>query len=255
MIRPLSIAIFVFLSSLIVVGQIVPASEPRKRIELPTERELMRVELSAEDKRLIEPIASDKLKYAGFLRLSDAKIIKILDASCPVASQVSLNNGCTSGIPGFGAHYSFRERRYFYPQLADVRLEQGKLLPAGFLLQTIFVPLGDVKIEELSLSSDGLQHLSQFVPAMTPKVAETQAKQFQKGLAAGSHIFYGAVKVVENNVYGLRVIAYDSKVKTMSVDPRKDVVLVFKVIRLENNGDATIVWRQLERKNAPKLKS
>ncbi|HMT07019.1 MAG TPA: hypothetical protein PKA82_03365 [Pyrinomonadaceae bacterium] len=209
---------------------------------------------SKEAKKLIEPDRSIKMQYSAFLAKRDSGIVKLLELSCEGNAEIELPGVCKVGIPGSGSHYSFRNRHYVSSRLADVRLQKGKLHTNGLLIQGLFVSLGDVPVEGLALTTNGIDHLHSFLPDVSSPLAESQRLQLEKGLKLGDYTYYRNIELKKNHSYGLRLIAYASSRKTLSSDHRVDLIAVFRVVAIEPDGSVTLVWRQLEERDAPMLK-
>lgn len=228
--------------------------DEEKPVEPKTEREIFRGTLSKNAKKLIEPDPSIRKQYAAFLKKPDTGIVKLLDVICSGIGVVEFPKACDAGIPGNGGHYSLREREYFYPGLSDAILKDGRLYTSGFLVQGLIVSLGEVPIEELSLTSKGIHHLSAFVPAESSQQAHTQRLQLESGLRMGEHVYYRSVQLKKDHSYAIRLIAYRSRAKTLSVDSRVDMIAVLKVVAIDPDGSVTFVWRQLQKRDAPNLR-
>ncbi len=79
------------------------------------------------------------------------------------------------------------------------------------------------------------------------------------------------VKAEENMTYALRVIAYQAdknfsdavykdflnpemqRLGSILVDKRADLIVGFRVVRKDSDGGLTILWKELNRKQSPKL--
>ncbi len=209
--------------------------------------------LSKKDLQLIAPHETDKSQYADFLRLPDTEITKILNVSCFGVGDIELSAGCKSGIPGYGKFYSFNHKRHLPSKLSNIQLVKDWFAATGFLTQGLIVSLGEIDIRDVSLHSQGVRFLSAFVPAETSTGAEKQAEKIKIGIEAENYIYKQAEKIKENNVYAMRSISYRSKIKTASFDKRTDIIVVFKVIRIEKDGSVVLIWRKLQSKDAPKI--
>jgi hypothetical protein len=69
--------------------------------------------------------------------------------------------------------------------------------------------------------------------------------------------------VVENATYALRVIAYKGNIlrtyrgfvfDMLAGDKRIDLTLAFRVVRKDDDGGVTIIWRELARRESPRIK-
>lgn len=266
----LFINIFIVINAILIYGQTVERSEQIRREIRQQERvnqdfkilrdtkvgsiELPIYKLSKADKLLIAPDAALKSAYAEFLRLPDTEITKILNVSCFEIGDVKLSNGCKSGIPGYGSFYSFNHKRHLSWESSNIHLDKDQFVTTGFSTLGIIVSLGEVEIEKLSLQSDGVKFLADFVPAEIKSEAEKQVEKIKNGIKAGSYVYKQAEKVKESTVYAMRSVAYRSKVRAASFNARKDIIVTFKVIRREENGNVVLIWRQLQTKDASELR-
>ncbi len=54
--------------------------------------------------------------------------------------------------------------------------------------------------------------------------------------------------------YPEKTSAGELRFHTLSLDKRADVIIVFRIVRKAEDGTLTIVWKELDRKEAPKIK-
>lgn len=216
-----------------------------------------RLKLSKEDREIITPSDTDKNKYRQILDLPKTRMIKLLDSQCfrivENDKPVELSKECKTAIPGFGAFYSFRAEQHSYRAYSDIQFFKDWFISSGLLTQGIIVSLGETDFEKVSLSSNGVKFLTEFIPAETAVEADKQKSTIENGIEKGKFYYNRAVEVKENGVYAMRSVAYRSKIK-MGDDKRKDVIIVFKVIRKSPDGNITLIWRELQNKEAPEIK-
>ena len=123
------------------------------------------------------------------------------------------------------------------------------------------ISLGNVLPESLSLSDGRIRTLASYNPQ--PKildVEEDSGKISVDNLEGYQH--RNNLPAIENTTYVLRVIAYRGSFrhlfqgKTYDLlldDTRKDIIVVFRVIGKNTDGSVTILWKELDRKDSPKL--
>lgn len=219
--------------------------------------------LSKEQKIRLAPAKSDSDRYANFLRQSKTGLIKLFpDLGCEEnANVVRADETCLQWIPN-SAFYSFREKEHTSDFLADLRLEKGVLVSDGFLSQSILVNLGAVDLETVTGSSGGMKFLNEFEPASESKIALEQVKQIIKGVKAENYIYKKSLPAVENATYALRVIAYRANLwrsyrgqlfNVLAGDKRIDQTIAFRVTGKNDDGSLTLLWKELSRKEAPKV--
>lgn len=216
-----------------------------------------------QDKKL-RPNAEDLAKYADFLKKPKTGIFRLMnDVECDSNVYViRVDDGCQNSIPG-SSFYSFREREYTSAYLSDIRFKDGLLISDGLLSQNILVRLGNVPLESLSTSSEGMKFLVNFVPEIVNTAATKQYIEIVKGVRADRYEYRKVLPAAENMTYAMRVIAYRGSFyrsfrgwifDLISGDDRFDLVVGFRVIRKEEDGNVTILWKELERKKSPKLR-
>lgn len=216
-----------------------------------------------QDKKL-RPSAEDLAKYADFLKQSRTGIFRLMnDVGCDSNVYViRVDDGCKNAIPG-GSFYSFREREYTTAYLADIRFRDGLLISDGLLSQNILVRLGNVPLENLSTESQGMKFLIDFVPETLNTAATRQYIEIVKGVRADRYEYRKVLPASENMTYAMRIVAYRGSFyrsfrgwifDLISGDHRVDLIVGFRVVRKDEDGSVTILWKELERKKSPKLK-
>jgi hypothetical protein len=217
--------------------------------------------------KLLAPTQDYLNKYSAFLQQPDTGIIKLnADSSCVESRNViSVKENCLQySMPGAGTAYSFRVESHRLPYLADLTLSKDVLKNDGVLQHGIMVSLGNVPIEDVTLQTNGLKYLVNFEPLLDSE----SLKSFDSRLIAGiknDGFVYGLGFFAKNQTtYALRSIAYKGKViraykgvnyNELDYDKRKDIIVAFRIVDREANGNLTILWKILARKDSPTLKS
>lgn len=160
--------------------------------------------------------------------------------------------------------YSFRKNTYRLWRLADLVYREGIFFAGGRYTQGIIGALGDVELDKVSLNSKGVKQLSEFVPIDEYKEIEQQYKKIEHGVVVNGIPFSNKLKIKENATYILRSIAYQGKSYTtvaarityneFDFDKRFDVLVAFRVLKKDKDQSVIILWKELERKESPKLK-
>ncbi len=219
--------------------------------------------ISKQQKIRLAPAQSDLSRYAEFLQKPRTGLIKLFsDVGCEENTNVvRADDVCLQWIPNSG-FYSFREKAYKSDFLADIRLKNGMLVSDGFLAQSILVNLGDVDLETVSSSSNGLKFLNEFQPAAESKAALTQVEQMIKGIRADNFIYRKSLPAIVNATYALRVTAYRGNFlksyrgqlfNILAGDKRIDATIAFRILGKNDDGSLTLLWKELSRKDAPKV--
>jgi hypothetical protein len=219
--------------------------------------------LSKEQAARLQPEPEDAAKFETFLKTPKTGLIKLFPAlDCGSKYVVSADEACQNLIPR-SSFYSFREAKYSIRELSDIRLKNNTFMSDGLLSSGIIVWLGDIPIQTISTTSDGMKFLSDFTPATQIGEAFNISNKLEKGIKDSDYNYAWSAPVKENTTYGIRVIAYRGKLMTLNGpfyydalggDERADIIAVFRVVRKNNDGSLTLLWKELQRKTAPEIK-
>ncbi|HVE58322.1 MAG TPA: hypothetical protein VNB22_15935 [Pyrinomonadaceae bacterium] len=219
-----------------------------------------------EELKVIAPDAEVEKLFADFLRQKNTGLIKLIpEKNCgETANVVNAAPECAKyTMPGGGASFSFRTENYRIRHLGDLNYTGKSFRAFGTLAHGIFVNLGDVPLEKIDLKSAGIDFLAKFEPAADFKEAGEIAVKLDAGIKNEAFTYKNLLPVAENTTYALRSIAYQGTVtrsiqtityNELDLDKRKDVIVVFRVVKRGADGSVTILWKELSNKNAPKLK-
>lgn len=224
----------------------------------------LRTKPNREQRKRMQPDPADLELYDAFLQTPRTGIVRLLpDLGCHENVFVlKADDTCRNSIPE-SSFYSFREREHTLEVLSDIRLKGGFLISDGILSQGMMVNLGDVELETVTLESDGLGFISGFTPDPSALRAKDQYAQISSGIRAGRHEYRKTLPAVPNSTYALRVVAYRGNVirsfrgyryDLLEGDKRIDVTVVFRVVRKDADGSITLVWKELERRDSPRMR-
>jgi hypothetical protein len=218
------------------------------------------------ESKAIEPRRDLFDQYAGFLRQPDTGLTKLIDdKGCAENTKIVVaTDACLQyTMPGAGSSFSFRAETYRIPRLADLTFTDKSFQASGVLLHGIFVNIGNVPLEEVSLQTRGLQYLVDFQPEPDYEKGKEIDLQLMQGIRNDGFLYRRGLFSVENTTFALRSIAYDGKylraVKNLTYDEfnfdkRKDVIVVFRIVEKDESGNVTILWKVLQEKDSPKVK-
>ena len=224
---------------------------------------LLRTRQTKEQKKRLQPAAQDLERYAAFLEQPRTGIFRLMpDLGCAEnINVIRADEVCLNFIPE-SSSYSFREKEYTIDLLSDIRLRSGYLISDGLLAQGFLVNLGEVDLDRVLPQSAGVDYLSKFAPHAQGAEAQKQFVQTMRGIKVGGYEYRKALPLVENATYALRVVAYKGSVfrsfrgyrfDVLFGDKRIDLTIAFRVIRKEADGAATLLWKEIERREAPRL--
>jgi hypothetical protein len=223
-------------------------------------------ETTDEEMKVLAPNSEDSSKYAEFLRKKKTGLIKLIsDKGCASNNKV-INSSpeCAKyAMPGAASAYSFRFGDYRILDLSDLNFRKNRFESLGVLTHGFLVNLGDVPLEQVTLNTKGVKYLAKLKPANDFNKAAEIAKKLTQGIKDEGFTYASIIPAEENATYVLRAIAYRGEaLKTvdgiiyneMDVDKREDIIIAFRVVRLNSNEDVTILFQELDSNKSPKLK-
>lgn len=221
---------------------------------------------TSDELKLIAPNPGDLQKYAAFLKQSNTGLIKLInDAGCSENSKIIVATAeCLKfKFPGAGSSYSFRTESYRLPRLADLTFTDNSFQATGIHLHGIFVNIGDIPLEQVSLNTPSVKNLLKFEPSTEFRNAAKIDKVLSSGVVIDGFIYRRALYAKENTTFVLRSIAYRGKsyravkgitYNELNFDKRRDVIVIFRIIRTHRDRSISILWKKLSDEKAAKLK-
>ena len=205
-------------------------------------------------------------KYDKFLQQSDTGIFKIsADSTCAGNSQVVVaSESCLSNnIPGAGTAYSFRVKSHRMLHLSDLVLDKNVIRTGSLLQQGLMVNLGNIELNEVSTQTVGLKYLFDFKPLTNKEELKSFDEKLSKGIKSDGFTYGYGLYVEDQTTFALRSIAYRGKFQRsisgvkyneMDYDKRNDIIVVFRIVKKDANGDLTIIWKEISQKDSPIIK-
>lgn len=214
-------------------------------------------------KKKLQPASADLAKYANFLSQPKTGIFRLFpDLGCEENPNiVKADKKCLEKIPE-SSFYSFREKEHTAEYLSDIRLKNNHFITDGILTNGFLVNLGDVELEKVSLSTDALTFMKNYSAQAESAEAQKQFVQMSRGIRSGKFLYRKVFPVTENTVYALRVIAFRGSLyrtfrgyryNLLQGDKRIDMTVAFRVVGKNEDGSVTLLWKELDRRDAPKF--
>lgn len=242
---------------------------PRNRTE--TSQALI-PKITDEGKKMVSIKPEVKNRYKEFLNMPNTGVVKLFPNRCNKDKYTTNDNvvlageGCfDSIIPGGGNSFSFRTKLHTLNNLSDLELGNEKFKISGQLIQGILVSLGDVLIESIGYEHEAMRFITQFSPGGDKTSAVKQSRDLETGYQNGEFNYARAQPVKNNTTYLLRSSAYRIEPvdaltvfgyysgKLFNADKRKDVIVAFRVVAIENDGSVIVLWKELSRKDSISL--
>lgn len=205
-------------------------------------------------------------KYSALLRSEDSGIFRLMpDIGCVNNEKViTVKDQCLKyAFPGSGNSYSFRAERYRLRHLADLTFDRGKLRVTGIFMHGFITELGDIPIDMVELVTPGMAFLTSFEPSEGPDDLVRKDDSFVRGVIYDRFKYAKAVVPHLNSTYALRAVAYRGRIiravggimyNELDFDKRRDVIIVFKIVEMDDAKGVTIVWKKLADREAPRIR-
>jgi hypothetical protein len=199
----------------------------------------------------------DLNRFQGFLRTKNSGIFRLYrDHNCAIVNANKVDDNCVNLVP-MSSYYSFRKNDYVAKPFQDIGYMGDFLISAGFCSQGILVSLGDVPIDKIGLADRGLKFLVDFKPETDAVAATKVSGELNGDVGSDGFIYSRSVAAKTDTTYALRVIAYKAadspRSQILGADKREDIIVAFRIIKKDDNGALTIVWKRLRIVDAPKM--
>lgn len=218
---------------------------------------------NSRQKKKLQPDSADLSRYANFLSQPKTGIFRLFpDLGCEEnPNVVKADKKCLEAIPE-SSFYSFREKEHTAEYLSDIRLKNNYFVTDGILTNGFLVTLGDVELDKISLSTEALTFMQNYSARAESAEAQKQIIQMSRGIKSGKFLYRKSFPVAENTAYALRVIAFRGGIyrtfrgyryNLLQGDKRIDMTVAFRVVRKNEDGSVTLLWKELDRRDAPKF--
>lgn len=218
--------------------------------------------------RRVDP--ADVEKYASLLRQKDTGIFKLFpNLGCMSKTVVKVSAECEKFVP-LSSSFTFRTNNYSDEVYHDIFYKNERIVSDSFFSQGIFVAVGDEPIEAIDVSHPALKYLTSFQPDAEPGSAKDHAKLFRAGVESDGFRYEDSFEPRENTTYAMRMVAYrlannldpmsdettmtEMMFHSLQFDKRVDLVVLFRILRRDENSGITLVWKQVSRADAGKIK-
>jgi hypothetical protein len=221
------------------------------RTVLPTSRLrwVNEFEPDSSEKKLLMVDPSDETTFAQILAQPGTGIIRLLPfySNRGVVSVAEPEAYRRPGFTYFAATYSFSKRKHgsclngWHVSLglgwAELRLKDG-ILGAAITEDSmgLMVRLGDVPLESVTIQTAGVAELNNLTPPADHIAAKTIFENSLRGVKVGEFTYGSRIPANLNATYALR----------STMRGRADVLVAFRVVRKDSDGNITLLWKKLK---------
>lgn len=193
-------------------------------------------------KGLLAPTEQDRLGHERFLALPDTGLLRLLPRE--VYDSRRYKPPRRVDIRGGGAYFSFFYRSHEYGYGSDLELGDGKF-HVGFAGADfgMLISLGDVALEQIEQTHPAYRFMVSYKPPSEEKQARLEFSKFRKGTTVDGMTYQRTLPVQVATTYLLRSIVYR----------RSDVLVAFRVARIDQDGSVIMAWRKLRSFRVPTL--
>lgn len=218
-------------------------AQTQSREEARTEINAKRAELAELEKSFLSPSEEDQVQYASFLQAPNTGLIRLLPRQ-KFDSDVYKENAKSIALRGGGAFYSFSRLTHEYGGGSDLALDQG-LFWVGFAGADygFLTNLGDVPLESVNPETPAVAIFAAYKAAREEPLAKTEFRRFAAGAQLEGMPIKSRAPVRLNSTYLLRSINYLGS----------DVLVAFRVVRVDSDGSTIILWKLLQKYGTLKL--
>jgi len=230
------------LLSLLLLSSFSVLAQTQSREDLLKQIEAKRAELNALEKDFLSPAAEDREAYASFLRTPDTGLIRILPRETYDDNVNKDRNRIVTR--GGGAYYSFTRLTHEYGYGSDIELSQDNLT-TGFagLDYGMLTSLGDVPLESINLETPAVATFAAYNPPTEEPKIRLEQRRFMMGTDVQGIKANRTVPLKLNSTYVLRSFNYRES----------DVLVAFRVVRIDSDRSAIILWKLLKKNSAPQV--
>lgn len=226
----------VILTTIVLADAVVAANGP-SREALWKDVSEQSAKLRDVEEKLLAPDPGDAEAFAGFLAQRDTGLVRLLPRE---RGEKAL------ALRGGGAYYSFSRRTHEYGYGSDIELSNGALSSgfAGADFGFFEENAGELPLEAMTSEHPAASNLAAFeIPATLFGAREVQSGS-RSGAAPGRGRMLRQVGVAVGRTYVLRSVNYRSF----------DVLVAFRIVREDDDGSITLLWKILKRFPTPALK-
>lgn len=191
---------------------------------------------------LLAPTVQDRFEHERLLALPTTGLLRLLPRE--VYDWRTYKTPAQIDLRGGGAYFSFFYRSHEYGYGSDLELDH-KQFTVGFAGADygMLTSIGDVAVDEVGKNNPTYSFMASYKPPSEEKEARLEFQRFQSGVTVDGTTYKRTVPVEADTTYLLRSIVYRTS----------DVLVAFRVSRIDPDGSVIIAWRLLRSFNAPNL--
>jgi hypothetical protein len=161
------------------------------------------------------------------------------------------NLKCVNALPiyGNGAHYSFSKKSHGKFNAAEIALRDNSFR-VGFLgnFSGLIVDLGEVDINSVNENREEAVVLQSIVPVKAFSKFPSQKRVLDKGISVNGKHYQTDAPAEINHTYIVRLVRYYTVFYFMSEHYYDEILIAFRVVEKDSDGNATLLWKKITQK-------
>ena len=228
-------------------------------------RDMLPYELTRAAEKLVDVTREEREKFAEERKTGGMKMLKLFSAPRCASERLVVDVGsseCAAAIDYIRASfYSFRTGLYG-ESLMDIRILENRMLAGnGGFVHGFIVDIGKADVARLNSKHELVKALAEHPIAKTLDEETDQRRDLASGFSVGGVTASSSVRLVEGNVYLIRIVSYGSK-RDDRANPFegvsravffRDQVFIVKFGGMNKDNVAMLLWKKVSDKPAPKL--
>jgi hypothetical protein len=227
--------------AVLLLSSLTSLAQAQSREDVLKEIKAKRAELVALEKSYLAPAEEDQVQYAAFVRSPNSGLVRLLPRE-KFDTEAYTDNDRAIITRGGGAYYSFTKLRHEYGYATDIELQQNQFTVGfagfdyGFLTN-----LGDVPLENISADTPAFALFADYKPPREEPQVRSEQMRFAQGSELEGVQAKRTLPVKLNSTYLMRSMTFREA----------DVLVAFKVVRIDSDGSVTLLWKLLKKFEAP----
>lgn len=227
--------------STLLLASLTVFAQSQSRDDILKQIEAKRAELSQLEKTYLAPADEDRARYATFLKQSGTGLIRLLPRE-KFDAEVYKDHPKSIVMRGGGAYYSFTRLTHEYGYGSDIGLDGGDF-SVGFAGADygLLTNLGDVPIESVGMDTHAVAIFAAYKPPKDEPLVRREQQRLWPSVELDGLQVSRRVGVQSDSTYLLRSINFR----------QSDVLVVFRVLRIDSDDSVVIVWKILKKFGKP----
>jgi hypothetical protein len=225
------------------ISSLTSVAQTPSREEVLDKIKAKRAELVALEKTYLAPAEEDQVQYAAFIHVPNSGLVRLLPRE-KFDTESYTDRDRAIVTRGGGAYYSFTKLSHEYGYATDIELA-GNQFTVGFagLDYGFLTNLGDVPLENVGMGTPAFPLFAAYKPPREEPEVRTEQRRFAQGSEIEGVQARRTLPVKLNSTYLMRSMTFREA----------DVLVAFKVVRLDSDGSVTLLWKLLKKYKAPDI--